>query len=89
MLRAGDRAPTEFEVAEATILELQGAMQEGQVTSAELVDLHLARIRAYDRDGPALNALVRMNPLAANRRRHWTPSGRRGRFGVRCTASPS
>ena len=56
--------PTEFEVAEATILELQGAMQEGQVTSAELVDLHLARIRAYDRDGPALNAIVRMNPLA-------------------------
>lgn len=56
--------PTEFEVAEATILELQGAMEEGQVTSAELVDLHLARIRAYDRDGPALNAIVRLNPLA-------------------------
>ena len=53
-----------FEVAEASILELQAAMQEGQVTSAELVDLYLARIRAYDRAGPALNTIIRLNPRA-------------------------
>ena len=53
-----------FEVAEASILELQAAMQEGRVTSAELVDLYLARIRAYDRAGPALNTIIRLNPRA-------------------------
>ncbi len=53
-----------FEVAEASILELQDAMQEGRVTSAELVDLHLARILAYDRAGPALNTIIRLNPRA-------------------------
>ena len=53
-----------FEVAEASILELQAAMQEGRVTSAQLVDRYLARIRAYDRTGPALNTIIRLNPRA-------------------------
>ena len=53
-----------FEVAEASIVELQAAMLEGRVTSAELVDRYLARIRAYDRAGPALNTIVRLNPRA-------------------------
>ena len=55
---------TDFEIAEATIPELQDAMGAGQVTSADLVDLYLARIAAYDRAGPALNTIVRLNPLA-------------------------
>ncbi len=53
-----------FEVAEASILELQAAMQAGQVTSAQLVGLYLGRIRAYDRSGPALNTIIRLNPRA-------------------------
>ena len=57
-------ADTDFEIAEATIPELQDAMGAGQVTSADLVDLYLARIAAYDRAGPALNTIVRLNPLA-------------------------
>ena len=56
--------PAAFEVSEATILQLQDAMADGRVTSAQLVDLHLARIAAYDRDGPALNTIIRLNPLA-------------------------
>ncbi|MYA10646.1 MAG: hypothetical protein F4087_07050 [Gemmatimonadetes bacterium] len=55
---------TSFEVAEASIAELQAAMLEGRVTSAQLVDLYLARIRAYDRAGPALNTIIRLNPRA-------------------------
>ncbi len=54
----------DFEVAEASIVELQDAMLEGRVTSAQLVDLYLARVRAYDRAGPALNTIVRLNPRA-------------------------
>lgn len=49
---------------EATIPALQAAMAEGRTTSAVLVDAYLARIRAYDHQGPALNAIIRLNPNA-------------------------
>jgi Asp-tRNA(Asn)/Glu-tRNA(Gln) amidotransferase A subunit family amidase len=49
---------------EATIPELQGAMETGQLTSVELVDFYLARIAAYDNAGPKLNAFILVNPVA-------------------------
>ena len=49
---------------EATIPALQAAMADGQTTSARLVDAYLARIKAYDHEGPALNAVIRLNPNA-------------------------
>ena len=55
---------TDFEVAEASISALQDAMAAGQVNSVQLVDAYLARIEAYDRAGPALNTIIRLNPLA-------------------------
>jgi Asp-tRNA(Asn)/Glu-tRNA(Gln) amidotransferase A subunit family amidase len=51
-------------VYEATIQQLQAAMTAGRTTSVALVDAYLARIAAYDHDGPALNAVIRLNPLA-------------------------
>ncbi|MEP7002157.1 MAG: amidase family protein [bacterium] len=51
-------------VYEATITELQAAMTSGRATSASLVAASLARIAAYDHDGPALNAMIRLNPHA-------------------------
>ena len=55
---------TDFEVADASIADLQAALEDGRVTSAQLVDLYLARITAYDRAGPALNTIIRLNLLA-------------------------
>jgi Asp-tRNA(Asn)/Glu-tRNA(Gln) amidotransferase A subunit family amidase len=49
---------------EATIPELQKAMEAGELTAVELVDFYLARIAAYDKSGPKLNALIRVNPAA-------------------------
>ena len=40
-------------------------MTAGQVTSARLVELYLARIAAYDQAGPRLNAVIAINPNAA------------------------
>ena len=57
-------APGTFDVTERTIGELQAAMQDHVVTSAALVDQYLARIRAYDRTGPRLNAILAVNPRA-------------------------
>lgn len=53
-----------FDVVEKTIPELQQAMRDGRVTSRQLVELYLARIAAYDRRGPRLNAIVVLNPQA-------------------------
>jgi Asp-tRNA(Asn)/Glu-tRNA(Gln) amidotransferase A subunit family amidase len=39
-------------------------MARGDVTAVQLVDAYLARLRAYDSQGPALNAMIRMNPRA-------------------------
>ncbi len=49
---------------DATIPELQRAMRTGRISSLELVDFYLARIEAYDDAGPALNALITVNPHA-------------------------
>lgn len=53
-----------FDVMDKSIEELQRAMQAKEVTSRQLVDLYLARIDAYDKQGPALNAIVAVNPQA-------------------------
>ncbi len=55
-----DRTPLE----EASIAQLHAAMFRGQVTARQLVDAYLARIEAYDQTGPALNAVVTINPDA-------------------------
>lgn len=53
-----------FTVVETGILELQRALASGDLTSVELVEAYVARIRAYDQDGPRLNAIIRLNPRA-------------------------
>jgi Asp-tRNA(Asn)/Glu-tRNA(Gln) amidotransferase A subunit family amidase len=56
--------PAGYDVLERSIEELQRAMQAGEVTSRQLVEIYQARIAAYDRRGPSLNAVVALNPQA-------------------------
>jgi amidase len=53
-----------FEVHEASLSSIRSALQDGHVTSVQLVDSYRARIAAYDHAGPALNAFIRLNPNA-------------------------
>ncbi|WP_017668469.1 amidase family protein [Sandarakinorhabdus sp. AAP62] len=53
-----------IEVTEASIPQLQAALAGGAVTSRQLVQAYLARIAAYDSQGPALNSIVTLNPAA-------------------------
>ena len=53
-----------FDVVEQPIAALQEAMEKGNVTSRALVDAYVARIEAYDRRGPRINAIVALNPRA-------------------------
>jgi amidase len=57
-------APTELTLVEATIGELRRALATRLVTPAELSELYLTRITAYDDDGPALNAFLHLNTNA-------------------------
>jgi amidase len=52
------------DISNAQVHELQAAMAQGDVSAAELVDLYLARIAAYDHAGPRLNAVLWLNPAA-------------------------
>ena len=49
---------------EATIFELQDAMNKGEVTSRELVMHYMYRIAMFDQSGPKINAMMEMNPDA-------------------------
>ena len=53
-----------IDVTDASIMDLQDALESGSVTSVDLVAAYLDRIDAYDRQGPMLNSLVRTNPRA-------------------------
>ena len=67
------------EVYEATITELQRAMAAGRTSSVQLVDAYLARIAAYDRQGPALNSMIRLNRNARADARRLDEERRQGR----------
>ena len=48
----------EVNLSSATIADLQAAMAKGTLTSEKLVELYLARIAAYDQQGPKLNTVI-------------------------------
>jgi amidase len=49
---------------DASLQELQAAMQSGATTSESLVATYLERIEKFDRSGPGLNAVIEVNPDA-------------------------
>jgi Asp-tRNA(Asn)/Glu-tRNA(Gln) amidotransferase A subunit family amidase len=55
-------AQAPFEVEEATISRVHDAMKAGKLTCRALVAQYLKRIEAYDKNGPAINAIVLINP---------------------------
>lgn len=54
----------DFELNELTIDELQQKMQSGAHSSRSITQLYLQRIEAIDKKGPALNAVIELNPDA-------------------------
>jgi amidase len=68
-----------FRLMETTIRETQAALDAGTITSEDLVRLYLARIDAYDKRGPAINAMIRLNPNAIADARALDAERRRGR----------
>lgn len=53
-----------LELTTASIADLQGAMNRGSLTSEMLTQMYLARIEAYDKNGPKLASVLHVNPKA-------------------------
>ncbi|HEY7296297.1 MAG TPA: amidase family protein [Xanthobacteraceae bacterium] len=53
-----------FRVLEATIDDIHAAFKAGTLTARQLVQIYLDRIGAYDKKGPAINAVISLNPVA-------------------------
>lgn len=63
-LGCGSAAGAPFTIEEASIASIHNAIQIKETTCAAIVDQYLARIEAYNKKGPALNAVITVNPKA-------------------------
>jgi amidase len=64
VIAAAAQSPAPFEVHEATIAQVHAAIKAGRLTCRGLVEQYLRRIDMFDKNGPALNAIVVTNPQA-------------------------
>ncbi|MHB8487188.1 MAG: amidase [Candidatus Acidiferrales bacterium] len=53
-----------FELDEVTVAELQDGMKSGKFTARSLAQKYLDRIAEIDKQGPAINAIIELNPDA-------------------------
>ncbi len=53
-----------FDLTSASVADIQAAFNAGALTSEKLTQLFLARIAAYEKQGPALHAIITLNPKA-------------------------
>jgi amidase len=56
--------PAELELVEATITQLERALETRLVTPSQLIEAYRARIAAYDDAGPLLDSILALNPSA-------------------------
>jgi amidase len=61
---AQTRPAQAFDVVEATIDDIHAAYKAGTLTARQLVQTYLDRIAAYDKTGPAINAIISLDPTA-------------------------
>lgn len=57
-------ADRSFHLVEASITDIHAAIQAGTLTCHSLVRQYLDRIEAYDKQGPAVNSIIYINPRA-------------------------
>ena len=67
LLGSSNSDAADFDPYEASITEIHEAMAAGEVTARDLVEYYLARIEAYDKQGPAINSIITLNPHALER----------------------
>src|SRR5207249_872172 len=58
------RAQAPFSVVETSIDDVHRAYRSGELTTHQLVQIYLDRIKAYDQQGPKINCIISINPNA-------------------------
>ena len=75
-------AAPQVDLEELTVGDIQKGFQSGQFSAQSLAEAFLARINAIDRNGPAINAVIELNPdalkIAADLDRERKAKGPRG-----------
>ncbi len=68
LIAAGQRisAQRTIDLDAASIADVNAAFANGTITSERLVQLFLARIEAFDRQGPTLRSVIAINPRAVD-----------------------
>ena len=56
--------PSNLQLVEASVPQLQLALRSRLITSEQLVQMYLNRIAAYDKTGPMLNSFIHINANA-------------------------
>ena len=64
LAQADEDSPPPSRFNEATVAELQAQMAAGRLTSVELTNFYLQRIKQLDENGPRLNSIIELNPDA-------------------------
>jgi len=62
MLTTASAAGQQFQLMETSIEEIHRGFESGKLTCHSLVQQYLDRIQAYDQQGPAINAMLYVNP---------------------------
>ena len=58
------KVKAEFDIVETTIADIHAAYKTGSLTVRQLVQMYLDRVAFYDKKGPAINAIISLNPHA-------------------------
>ncbi len=64
LLASAPASAKTVQMDQATIADLTAAMAAGTLTAEKLVQMSIARIEAYDRQGPKIRAVITLNPKA-------------------------
>jgi amidase len=62
ILMVAGAAGQQFQLMEASIDEIHRGLQSGKLTCHSVVQQYLDRVKAYDQQGPTLNAILYVNP---------------------------
>src|SRR5262249_16192349 len=63
------QTPRTIQLDQATIADINRALDAGSLTSEQLVQMCLARISAYDKQGPSLRGIITVNSRAVENAR--------------------
>jgi amidase len=63
-VRGARAGTTQFDLATATIADINAAIDAGALSSEKLVGMYLKRIGAYDKKGPKINSVLYLNEKA-------------------------